>query len=100
MKKSIIDKELRALFRQLQKAQEKARSLGIFIDDRELLECPECGLCEDITFQGFLFTHHKDDIFQENPRDIQFRQIDDDHFECPVCETTVTVPPEAEYEDI
>ena len=38
--------------------QRRAKELGIFINDQKLLACPECGLTEDIDFQGRLFTYH------------------------------------------
>ena len=37
--------------------QEQARSLGLFLEDRELLECPKCGLLEDVTIGGILITY-------------------------------------------
>ena len=36
-----------AAVRQLEQAKQQARALGIFTNDRELLECPSCGLLED-----------------------------------------------------
>jgi hypothetical protein len=36
------------LIRQLQAAQDQARRLGLFPNDRDLLSCPNCGLAEDV----------------------------------------------------
>lgn len=46
-----------AAVRQLEQAKEQARALGIFTDDRELLECPNCGLLEDVAAEGLLVTY-------------------------------------------
>jgi hypothetical protein len=35
--------------RQLLEAKRQARALGMFVEDRELLEYPACGLWEDVT---------------------------------------------------
>jgi hypothetical protein len=40
---------LTTLTRQLAQVKAQARALGIFTNDRELLECPNCGLLEDVT---------------------------------------------------
>ena len=47
-------KSLGPLMRRLQQAQQRAKKLGIFIEDRELLTCPKCGLHEDVAFSGML----------------------------------------------
>lgn len=39
--------DLIALARQLEQVKWQARALGIFTNDRELLECPSCGLLYD-----------------------------------------------------
>jgi hypothetical protein len=55
-KKDGID-GLIAAVRQLEQTKQQARALGIFTDDRELLECPSCGLLEDVTAEGLLVTY-------------------------------------------
>ena len=40
--------------------QKQAKSLGIFVNDRELLECTGCDLVEDVAFDGSLMTYHRD----------------------------------------
>lgn len=54
--------DLRELALRLQAVKEQARKLGLFTDDRELLECPQCGLKEDVTCQGILYTYRGDAI--------------------------------------
>ena len=49
-----------AVVRELEQVKQQARALGIFTDDRELLECPSCGLLEDVTCEGLLVTYPKD----------------------------------------
>ena len=39
------------LAKKLIEVREEARKLGIFTDDRELLECPKCGLWEEVSSQ-------------------------------------------------
>jgi len=46
--------EIKPVAEQLQTLQEQAERLGVFTGDRELLECAECGLEEDVTANGFL----------------------------------------------
>lgn len=42
------------LLRKLKKALAEARRLGLFVEDRELLACPRCGLQEDVAIDGRL----------------------------------------------
>ena len=39
-------------FWNLEKVKQEAGTLGIFTDERELLECPSCGLPKDVTEEG------------------------------------------------
>jgi len=52
-------KRIKPLAEQLQTLQEQAERLGVFTGDRELLECAECGLEEDVTADGFLIVCRK-----------------------------------------
>jgi len=56
-----IPPELLELCHQLKEAQDRAKKLGIFVYDRELVICPRCGLSEDISFSGALMTCKADD---------------------------------------
>ncbi len=40
----------------LKSLKQQAKELGMFTDDRELLECSSCGLKENVSFEGVLFT--------------------------------------------
>lgn len=44
----------------LQALKQQAQDLGIFTNDRELLECRKCGLKESVAFDGVLFTRRGD----------------------------------------
>ena len=86
-KKDGID-GLIAAVRQLEQAKQQARALGIFTDDRELLECPSCGLLEDVTAEGLLVTYVKDSADLKDCG-LRFHPVDETTFECPLCATKV-----------
>ena len=46
-----------------EKIKKDARALGIFTDDRKLLECLDCGLMEDVTINGLLITYPSNSSF-------------------------------------
>ena len=79
---------LRALARQLVQVKQQAAALGLFTDDRELLECPSCGFLEDVTFEGFLITYQKDG---KDRRDsgLRFLSLGKTSFACPACGTRI-----------
>ena len=81
-------KGLVAAVRQLEQAKQQARVLGIFTDDRELLECPSCGLLEDVTFEGLLVTYPKDSADLKDCG-LRFRPVGETSFDCPTCGTRI-----------
>lgn len=86
-KRGVMD-GLTTLIRQLEQVKAQARALGIFTDDRELLECPNCGLLEDVMAKELLVTYPKDSL---DPKDcgLRFRPVDKTHFACPKCGTSI-----------
>jgi len=68
--------------------QKQAKSLGIFVNDRELLECTGCDLVEDVAFDGFLMTYHResDDMADCG---LRFEEMGEDKYRCPVCGTAL-----------
>jgi len=86
-KKSLID-DLIPLVRELQRLKEQGKALGMFTDDRELLECPKCGLFEDVTAEGLLITYPK---ASKETKDcgLRFKPGDETTFECPSCRTRI-----------
>jgi hypothetical protein len=63
--------------------QVKARALGMFTNDRELLECRECGLLEDVTINGLLITCRAPDFGQD--MGLHFEKLFQGQFRCPAC---------------
>ncbi len=54
MKKTENDAEIHALAKRIVSMKEKGKKLGMFVEDRELLSCPKCGLEEDVASEGLL----------------------------------------------
>lgn len=52
---NLVDR-IEPLARQLQALKTEAEALGVFVGDRELLECSNCGLAEDVLADGRLIT--------------------------------------------
>ncbi|RZB30663.1 MAG: hypothetical protein SRB1_02943 [Desulfobacteraceae bacterium Eth-SRB1] len=69
-------------------AQMQAEAICIFTGDRELLECPDCGLLEDVSSDGHLMTYKKSDGTIEDTG-LRFQEIDCMHFRCPTCKCIV-----------
>jgi predicted RNA-binding Zn-ribbon protein involved in translation (DUF1610 family) len=76
--------------RKIEKVKEQAKMLGIFTDDRELLECPSCGLVEDVLAGGMLITYQNDSKGLKDSG-LRFSQVDKTHFECPRCGTKIQI---------
>ena len=81
--------DLIALARQLKQVKQQARALGVFTNDRELLECPSCGLLEDVTIEGLLVTYPRGSLDMRDGG-LRFSQVDDTSFQCPSCGANVT----------
>ncbi len=68
---------------ELKGIQKQAEALGVFLNDRELIECPGCGLLEDVEINGKLITYFKGEKLEdiglrfreENPDVFQFRYM-------------------------
>jgi len=84
MKNELL-KQIKPLAEQLQKLQEQAERLGVFTGDRELLECAECGLEEDVTEDGFLIVCRKPisgaDTGLQFTKDVE----NEGKYSCPIC---------------
>ena len=80
--------ELIALVRQLEQVKAQARRIGIFTDDRELLECSNCGLREDVMADGMLATYSRTSRSRKDCG-LRFSQVDENWFQCPSCGTKV-----------
>lgn len=76
------------LAQELSRVKEQAAKLGVFTNDRELLECPKCGLAEDVTSDGFLITYRGS---PRRPQDsgLRFEELSGEQFRCPSCGTMI-----------
>jgi len=74
---------LRRLASRIVALQAKARALGLFANDRELLQCVQCGLLEDVTFDGLLITGRPPAEGQDTG--LRFQELSRHRFRCPVC---------------
>ena len=83
------DAKLHELARQLADLQKRAKALGVFTNDRELLECPRCGLLEDVTCTGLLITCA---AALGEDTGLRFVQLADNIFRCPSCARRVEAP--------
>ena len=82
---SLVSK-IRPLVRELIRLKKKAEALGLFTDDRELLECSGCDLKEDVAFDGRLITYHRNGG-NYNDSGLRFEQLNEKTFRCPICKT-------------
>lgn len=88
---SRLDPELRRLATALVAIRKRAKALGIFTNERELLHCPGCRLTEDVAVDGMLFTYSEPDL--DHDTGLQFRQLNKHTFRCPACGQRVREPP-------
>jgi hypothetical protein len=78
------DSALHALCEQMQEIRQQAEIAGLFIDDRELLDCTHCGLQEDVLIDGRLVTHQAG-AADATDSGLRFAAADDGNFVCPQC---------------
>lgn len=88
MNTSTKDATLDALCGQLKELREQAEAEGLFIGDRELLNCAHCGLQEDVLIDGRLVTYQAGGL---NTADtgLRFTAIRGDFFTCPQCRSVI-----------
>jgi len=92
MKKNDWFHEILGLARQVKELQERAKALGMFVEDRDLLSCPQCGLEEDVTFQGLLIVSKAS--APEVDTGLRFSEVDaaKHQFRCPACGANFVAP--------
>jgi rubredoxin len=76
-------KDIRQLAARLLALREKAKALGIFTEDRELLECPACGLQEDVLISGQLITCRPSE--EGSDTGLRFEELPRNRYRCPAC---------------
>ena len=76
--------ELKALADQLVSIRAQILAQGGFLHDRELHQCPACGLMEDVLFSGKLVTygHQSTDRVDTG---LRFKGVGADQLACPCC---------------
>jgi hypothetical protein len=80
--------KLRVLATEITALQANARALGLFANDRELLECTNCGLMENVAGAGGgLFTCFPESLDEDTG--LRFDELSRDRFRCPACGATV-----------
>lgn len=84
MSTSAEDKALHRLCEQLHKIHQQAENAGLFIGDRELLNCTHCGLQEDVLIDGRLVTYQAD-AADTTDSGLRFAAADDGNYICPQC---------------
>jgi predicted RNA-binding Zn-ribbon protein involved in translation (DUF1610 family) len=78
------------LAKQIAAIQQQMHALGMFANDRELLDCPHCGLLEDVIISGLLITYREPDFHQDTG--LRFEELNTGTFRCPSCGQTVCEP--------
>ena len=86
-----LKSELRRLAEELESLKRRAKALGVFTNDRELLDCPHCGLMEDVAVDGLLITCRAPDLGRDTG--LRFRKLNAKCFRCPACGERVKEPP-------
>jgi hypothetical protein len=76
--------ELRALATQLVAIRAQVEASGGFLHDRELHQCPACGLMEDVLISGKLMTYLRQST-QPVDTGLRFNELGADQLACPCC---------------
>ena len=73
----------RSLLREIKRLHRLAQEAGLFMNDRKLLRCDNCGLLEDVDITGRLITYKSGDpVFDSGMR---FEKGEGNTHLCPVC---------------
>lgn len=83
---------LRPLVQEIGRLREEMRTMGLFDDSRELLDCAACGLEEDVLAHGVLITTTRAD--RASDTGLRFKQLSEGVWQCPKCGARVEEPPE------
>lgn len=75
--------KLKPIVHKFKELQTQAKALGIFTNHRDLVECSDCGLVEDVTNQGVLFVYCGENYSEDTG--LRFIELDDDTVKCPKC---------------
>ena len=78
-------RSLRPIVEELSKLKRKMKAMGLFTQDRDLVECPRCHLGEDVTFEGRLVTARPRRYKKETGLQFKILDIQKVRFQCPSC---------------
>lgn len=87
-KSNVGNKSIIKLAARIKELQLKAEELGLFFNDRELLECKKCGLIEDVAVEGRPITYNRHDIVADSG--LRFEPCGKNKYLCPVCGSKVS----------
>jgi hypothetical protein len=90
---SKLIKEMQPMVKGLQELQAKMKSMGLFADDRDLAQCQDCQLFEDVDGHGMLFVY-KDKNYEDTG--LRFEELNDGGVKCPGC-SKVFCPYDADF---
>lgn len=88
MVSSLQESHFKAVVAQFQALRRQGEALGLFMEDRDLLECPSCGLQEDVAADGRLITHDRETPDAPDTW-LRFTELPDGQFACPRCHTVI-----------
>ncbi len=72
---------------QIAAIRQQMHALGMFANDREMLDCQHCGLRDDVLMSGLLITYREPDFHQDTG--LRFEELTPGTFRCPSCGQTV-----------
>ena len=75
---------LKALAMQLTTNHAQVKSQGGFVEDRDLHQCPACGLMEDVLYGGKLVPYWQQSA-QPVDTGLRFKEVGADQLACPCC---------------
>lgn len=81
----------RPLVQEIIRLQQQAKTQGLFVHNRGLLDCTHCGLTEDVQPDNRLTTYwwHGDVTHDTG---LRFKELPDGQWQCPHCENCMEVP--------
>ncbi len=91
----LIPKKLFILVARLRLIQQEAKKLGLYTNDRELIEC-KCGLMEDVDVYGRLLTVRTGG-FTCRDTGLRFKEINPTSFRCPQCRSIMAEGPDGRF---
>lgn len=87
---TLLLKDIRQMAKQIAALQAQGRAMGLFPNDRDLLECTGCGLMENVACGGRFFTCRPETL--DDDTGLRFQEISDGVFRCPSCGEAVREP--------